>query len=266
MIDGMRRRDLLLSGLAPVTAGEGVVSQDQTPPYLAQNRYFAKAGRAQEAYLLRLHACEVLESLGAPRGVVLRGRGGDEPDVVWQLDFTDRQKMRASREAVLASPKFQTVEQRMGLLTRRIVTAVYQDVTPRRTLASSSAASPDASTGRDEVSRVHARIRLAMTGPDIAVLGALLADDWTVIHANGRQQTKAQLLAALAAGRARFLKPDLQALDIRLYGSTSVVTSVLHNLIATGDQRSEGPVRVSSMYVRHEGGWQAVCEQATAIS
>ena len=43
-----------------------------------QTWYVALPGKAQEVYRLRLHACDVLEKLGLPRGHVLRRQGNSE--------------------------------------------------------------------------------------------------------------------------------------------------------------------------------------------
>ena len=45
---------------------------------MAGGWYFALPGEAEEVYRARLHACDVLEKPGLPRGHVLRGQGNSE--------------------------------------------------------------------------------------------------------------------------------------------------------------------------------------------
>jgi hypothetical protein len=124
----MLRRDfLLLSALPLLPAVEGGAP---VLGFLAQNRYFAKAGRAQDVYDLRLHACDVLERIGVARGVVFRGRGGTEPDAIWQVSFTSRDAMREARRKVSDNAEFRSVQERMGTLIRRFEASVYQEAIP----------------------------------------------------------------------------------------------------------------------------------------
>ena len=43
-----------------------------------ETSYFALPGKAEDVYRVRLHACDVLEKLGLPRGHVLRRQGNSE--------------------------------------------------------------------------------------------------------------------------------------------------------------------------------------------
>jgi hypothetical protein len=43
-----------------------------------QTSYFALPGKAEDVYRVRLHASDVLEKLGLPRGHVLRRQGNSE--------------------------------------------------------------------------------------------------------------------------------------------------------------------------------------------
>lgn len=64
-----------------------------------QNRYYAKPGKEEETYRWRVHASDVLERLGVPRGQVFRGAGGDQPDVIWQLELDPAAAERANKRA-----------------------------------------------------------------------------------------------------------------------------------------------------------------------
>ena len=81
-------------------------------------------------YKLRLRACDVLQSIGVAPGVVFRGRGGNEADAVWQVEFATRDAAREARRKVSMSPEFTAVQDRMGELIRRFETSLYQEVIP----------------------------------------------------------------------------------------------------------------------------------------
>ena len=127
----MQRRDVLKSVFLPVVAQAAPAG---SPPanlrLLGQDRYFAKPGKAEEVYRWRLHACDVAETLGAPRGVVFRGAGGNEPDVIWQVEFPDRESARRAHRRVMDAPEFKAVQAHMGTLIRRYEGSLYQEVIP----------------------------------------------------------------------------------------------------------------------------------------
>jgi hypothetical protein len=104
----------------------------QTDPLkvIVQNRYFAKPGKGDEVYQWRLHACDVIEKLGSPRGIVLRGRGDNEPDAIWQVEFQTREAARTMSAAVTATPEFKAVEAHMGTLIRRFESSLLQELRP----------------------------------------------------------------------------------------------------------------------------------------
>ena len=122
----LRREFLFLAGLPAVTT----IPIGSSLRLVAQNRYFAKPGKAVDVYKLRLHACDVLQRIGVAPGVVFRCRGGNEPDAVWQVEFATRDEAREARRKVSISPEFTAVQDRMGELIRRFETSLYQELIP----------------------------------------------------------------------------------------------------------------------------------------
>lgn len=123
----MLRRDFLVLAALPM-----LPAVDGAPVlrFLAQNRYYARPGKARDVYELRLHACDLLDRIGVPRGQVFRGRGGGEPDVIWQVDFASREAAREARRKVSANAEFTAVQERMGRLIRRFEASLYQEAIP----------------------------------------------------------------------------------------------------------------------------------------
>ena len=82
------RAVLLESSLILRLAGQAAAP----PPRQTGNRtngIWAKSGKAKEVYRWRLHACDVREKIGLPRGRVFRRQGDSAtlPDVVWQIVY-----------------------------------------------------------------------------------------------------------------------------------------------------------------------------------
>jgi len=123
----MLRREFLFVTTLPLLPP---IQSGSTLRFLAQNRYYAKAGREKEVYDLRLHASSVLERIGVAPGQVYRGRGGDEPDAIWQVEFANRDAARDARRTVSTHPDFISVQERMGKLIRRFESSLYQEVIP----------------------------------------------------------------------------------------------------------------------------------------
>jgi hypothetical protein len=115
-----------VSAQAPDSAsGRQAVAQTSAGPrIMAQNRYFAKPGKAEEVYAWRQHASDVLRQLGLNVGQVFRGGGGEQPDAVWQVVIDSATLVREARIAQ-ESLEFQEVMRRMATLVRRIENGNY---------------------------------------------------------------------------------------------------------------------------------------------
>lgn len=111
------RTDAASKALAP---GEQFWRDAPDPPrrIVVQNRYYAKPGREEEVYQWRIHASDVLEQLGLPRGQVFRGSGGDQPDAVWQLELEPAAYERVIKRQAEVMEQFEPVMEHMGTLVR----------------------------------------------------------------------------------------------------------------------------------------------------
>ena len=131
----MQRREVVAAGLLfpfilKNAFGQATPSAAPQLKFLGQDRYFALPGKAEDVYQWRLHACDVLEKIGVPRGLVFRGPGGPAPDVVWQYEFPDRETARQLHRKVMSAPEFKPVMEHMGTLIRRFEGSLYQEVIP----------------------------------------------------------------------------------------------------------------------------------------
>jgi hypothetical protein len=93
-----------------------------------QNRYYAKPGKEDEVYQWRVHACDVLEQLGLPRGQVFRGSGGDQPDVIWQLELEPEAVERVLKRQAEVIKQFEPIMEHMGTLVRSFEGNRYAEI------------------------------------------------------------------------------------------------------------------------------------------
>jgi hypothetical protein len=100
---------LMVGGQSAPKAGSTIVEQTS---------YFALPGKAEDVYRVRLHASDVLEKLGLPRGHVLRRQGNSEtlPDVMWLVEYPDEAAHQRSLKIRLESPEFKAVRDEMKTL------------------------------------------------------------------------------------------------------------------------------------------------------
>jgi hypothetical protein len=109
-------------------------ASDRRGVIVVQNYYYAQPGRADEVFRWRLHASDVREKLGFPRGRVLRRMGGTEemsasselPDVIWECEYPSIDARERDTKAVTATAEFQAVQQYMRTLIRRFERGTYE--------------------------------------------------------------------------------------------------------------------------------------------
>jgi hypothetical protein len=91
------------------------------------NFYYAKLGQVADVLAQRLHASDVREKLGRPRGAVLRrlDGGADLPDVLWRCADPDAAARAADTAALEAAPEWKPVPVRMGTLLRHFARGTY---------------------------------------------------------------------------------------------------------------------------------------------
>ncbi len=101
---------------------------------VVQNYYYAKPGKADEVFQWRLHASDVREKLGLPRGRVLRHVGEperDKPDVVWECEYPDEAAREEDVRILSSKREFDDVMKHMGTLIQRFERAIYEVEEPR---------------------------------------------------------------------------------------------------------------------------------------
>jgi hypothetical protein len=109
---------IALAGSTITLMAGGQTGTKVTGMIIEQTSYFALPGKADDVYQLRLHACDVLEKLGLPRGHVLRRQGKSDtlPDVMWQVEYPDEAAHQRNLKIRLESAEFSAVRDQMKTL------------------------------------------------------------------------------------------------------------------------------------------------------
>jgi ketosteroid isomerase-like protein len=102
---------------------------------------------------------------------------------------------------------------------------------------------------------------------DVATLDRILAEEWTVTHANGTTDTKARYLADLKSGARKFSGAVTEKdVVVRFYGSagdTAIVTGSSDSTVSLNGQAQGGALHFTRVFVKCDGVWKMVVTQAT---
>ncbi len=119
-----------------------------------------------------------------------------------------------------------------------------------------------------EVRRLEREWLDAYERRDVEAMNRIVADDFTITHANGTVQTKAEIMVDLRASResarpsSTFSTEDVRA---RVYGDAVVLTGRLTQRMERDGQMRMMQARYTDTYVRRQGRWQVVASQLTRI-
>jgi uncharacterized protein DUF4440 len=107
-------------------------------------------------------------------------------------------------------------------------------------------------------------LRAAVDG-DTQTAGALLAPGLQLIDVTGAAETRAEDLANIG-GQIDFVKLDpIAPISVRVDGSSAVARVKLHFKVSAGPLTVEHDGWTTDVFERHNGGWQVVLSQSTAI-
>jgi ketosteroid isomerase-like protein len=106
----------------------------------------------------------------------------------------------------------------------------------------------------------------AMVEADFTTLESLLAADMSYSHSSGWTQTKSEFIGSLRSRELEYkeIKPD--ALQVRVYGSTAVVTGRAQVKTQSKGQENTVELRFLDVYVKRKGKWQMVAWQSARLA
>lgn len=96
-------------------------------------------------------------------------------------------------------------------------------------------------------------------------VAALLDDDWTMIHVDGRIERKSSYVEGIASGGRHILSIDVIAQSIRVDLPVAIVTGeVAQRGFRRGELR-EGRLRFTHVWVRRGSSWRMVRSHSTEM-
>ena len=121
----------------------------------------------------------------------------------------------------------------------------------------------------DESAVRHAdqrRIQATISG-DATELSELLSDDLLYAYSDGRVQTKAQFIAALASHQLKYVSADPEDVKYQSIASGAAVLSGRARLVVDAkDQRVTFTLRFLAVWREEAGHWRLVAYQSSPLS
>jgi hypothetical protein len=105
----------------------------------------------------------------------------------------------------------------------------------------------------------------AMIAKDAAAVSAVLSDSLVYGHADGRVQTKEQLLAALAANTMEYRSIHYKSREVRALGTARGLSGVATLQVVSSGSPLEFTLRFLAVYVPEGGAWRLAAYQSVQI-
>ncbi|MFL6686015.1 nuclear transport factor 2 family protein, partial [Paraburkholderia graminis] len=95
-------------------------------------------------------------------------------------------------------------------------------------------------------------------------LDALLADNLSYVHTNGKRETKQQFIDGITGGRRRYRQIEVQTQDVLPVGrETCVVTGRALIEMEANNGALLFPIAYTAIHTQEEGQWRLIAWQAT---
>ena len=104
----------------------------------------------------------------------------------------------------------------------------------------------------------------AMVEGDGPALDALLAENVSYVHTNGKRESKQQFIDAITAGRRRYRQIEVQSQDVLPVGrETCVVTGRALIEMEANSGALLFPIAYTAIQAQEDGKWRLIAWQAT---
>jgi ketosteroid isomerase-like protein len=117
-----------------------------------------------------------------------------------------------------------------------------------------------------ELRNIEDQLAAAWVAGDRSVHERVLSEDWSVIDAQGRIRTKAQVLEEMFQPGERSITGRIDEVNVRPYGDWAVVTGKTHVAGRYEGNEINVTLRFMDVFRRAEGKWQVVASQATLLN
>jgi len=104
-----------------------------------------------------------------------------------------------------------------------------------------------------------------MVHADTSALGQLLATELTYTHTDGAQNTRAELLQIVGTGALRYASIAPEAREVRVFGSSAIVTGQSAMRVEAGGQAHAFRIRYLAVYRHGVHGWELIAWQSTRL-
>ena len=107
----------------------------------------------------------------------------------------------------------------------------------------------------------------AMVDGDGELLDALLAENASYVHTNGKRETKRQFIDAITAGRRRYRQIEIQSQELMPGGRDTWI--VFGRALLEMESKNGAllfPIAYTAIHIQVDGQWQLLAMQATRVA
>ena len=116
-----------------------------------------------------------------------------------------------------------------------------------------------------EVLEAHEERRVATLNGDANTVASMMTDDLTFTHANAVVETKEQFVDALETGRLQYKTLTDEDLQVRVTGTTGVVSGTVHIVVDASGTEYDLRVLFTELWVKEDDTWKMMLWHATEV-
>jgi ketosteroid isomerase-like protein len=116
-----------------------------------------------------------------------------------------------------------------------------------------------------EVLAAHEKRRQATLNGDANTVASMMTDDLTFTHANAVVETKEQFIDALKTKRLQYKTLADEDLQVRVKGSTGVVSGTVHIVVDAAGTEYDLRVLFTELWVKEGDTWKMMLRHATEV-
>ena len=117
-----------------------------------------------------------------------------------------------------------------------------------------------------ELREIEDQLAAAWVAGDRSVHERVLSEDWSVIDAQGRIRSKAEVMEEMFRPGERELIGRIDEVNVRPYGDWAIVTGKTHVAGRYEGNDINVTLRFMDVFRRIDGNWQVVASQATLLN
>jgi ketosteroid isomerase-like protein len=131
--------------------------------------------------------------------------------------------------------------------------------------ASACTSTPSAGSDRAELADANRRYDAALISADAAALRELYTDDFRYFGPNHVVRDKATQIETLTSGAVDLIFGKSSDVEIRIYGSTAVLTGRFDGRVSVSGREFAFSERYSTVWVKQHNRWRMVLEHGSVI-